>query len=263
MPEGHLIHFYAREHARLAGHRVAASSPQGRFAPEAKELDGRRLDAAEAYGKHLFHAYGGRVLHVHLGRTGTFLWFDPPAPEPRASVRLRLDTEIATLDLIAPLVCELGPPSLRDEVVATLGPDPLRDDADVGRVREAFASSRRAVGDLLLDQRVVSGVGNVLRSEALYLAGVDPRTPAPDVAFEPLWAILIPMMERAAGLGRIETTTGTARSAGRTRWVYKQRTCARCGAPIETPVVGGRAMYVCPREQARPSVEISSSGRRP
>ena len=74
MPEGNTIHRLARIHNRdFAGRRVRARSPQGRFANEAKRLDGRRFRRAEAYGKHLFHHWsGGLVVHVHLGMAGWF-----------------------------------------------------------------------------------------------------------------------------------------------------------------------------------------------
>ena len=97
MPEGHAVHRVAREHgAALAGRALAASSPQGRAAAAAARIDGRVLDRVEAHGKHLFYRFdGGAVLHVHLGRYGEFGRFEPPAPEPRATVRLRLATPAA------------------------------------------------------------------------------------------------------------------------------------------------------------------------
>jgi formamidopyrimidine-DNA glycosylase len=70
MPEGHLIHAYARRQRReLGGSAVGVSSPQGRFAREAGLLDGRTLASVEAYGKHLIYDLG-RLLHVHLGMAG-------------------------------------------------------------------------------------------------------------------------------------------------------------------------------------------------
>ena len=91
MPEGHTIHRLARRHARLlVGQRVAADSPQGRFDDGARLLDGRVLDATDAWGKHLFHRYDDLWLHVHLGLYGKFRDGVLPAPEPRGALRLRL-----------------------------------------------------------------------------------------------------------------------------------------------------------------------------
>src|SRR4028119_2243159 len=90
MPEGHTLHRLARElDARFAGDVVTASSPQGRFAEGAALLDGSTFDSAEAYGKHLFGHFGGRILHVHLGLYGTFLTTQAPPPPPRGAARPR------------------------------------------------------------------------------------------------------------------------------------------------------------------------------
>lgn len=250
MPEGHLIHHIARRHrAELTGREIAVSSPQRRFAAEAATIDGQRLDAVEAYGKHLFHRFGRWVVHVHLGQQGTFLWFPSPAPDPRQQVRLRLAAETGVADLIAPSTCRLGPFPLRDAVVSSLGPDPLREDADVDLVRKRFASDRRPIGAVLLDQSVIAGVGNVIRTEALFLEGLDPWMPAAALdrpRFDRLWATLTGIMERSAVDGRIVTVDGVGRDA---RFVYKREACRRCGATVERPIVGGRRMYRCPTEQ--------------
>src|SRR5438093_823918 len=173
MPEGNTIHWLARRHTRdLANHIVRVGSPQGRFAKEAKLLDRLRFRKAEAYGKHLFHHWqGGLVVHVHLGMAGWFYRFRGRPPEPRPTVRMRLAAEGVTIDLIGPPTCELIKESGQREIVARLGPDPLRADADSGVVLENLRRRSRPIGDALLDQRVLSGVGNIYRNEALFLAG--------------------------------------------------------------------------------------------
>ena len=109
MPEGHLLHRFARLHRDLlVGQRLQASSPQSRFAEGAARIDGHVLDDVDAYGKHLFHRFDGSVLHIHLGRQGTLLWLNAPPPPARGSVRLRMSAETGAADLIAPLRCELG-----------------------------------------------------------------------------------------------------------------------------------------------------------
>ena len=181
MPEGNTIHRLARIHNRdFAGRKVAASSPQGRFAREAKRLDGRRFRRAEAYGKHLFHHWsGGLVVHVHLGMAGWFYRYARRVPQPKDTVRLRLATSSVTTDLIGPPTCELMPEFARRALLARLGPDPLRRDFDPERAWETLRRRpRRAIGDALLDQRVLAGVGNIYRNEALFLEGIHPLRPA-------------------------------------------------------------------------------------
>ena len=176
MPEGHTLHRLARDlDAAFGGRRVAVSSPQGRFADSAALVDGTVVRRAEAAGKHLFVELGGeRVLHVHLGLIGSFDVHPGVAdvPLPVGQVRLRLVSRdggpASYADLRGAIVCELVTPARRDEVVGRLGPDPLRSDADPGRAWQRISRSQRPIGDLLLDQEVLAGVGNVYRAELLF-----------------------------------------------------------------------------------------------
>lgn len=248
MPEGHLIHRYAREqHAALAGQVLAVSSPQGRFDPG--PYDGRRLRAVEAYGKHLlYHLDGSATLHVHLGMRGLFLRHDQPAAAPRSGVRLRLAGPHVAYDLIAPIRCEPltadGERALRD----SLGPDPLRADADPAEAVRRLAAARGAVGAAVLDQGVWAGIGNAWRAELLFLAGLDPDTRGvgPETARR-LWDLAV----RYLALGRDAGQVVSDPAAPDERWVYKRPACRRCGAPVRVWELGGRAAYACPVDQPR------------
>ncbi len=223
MPEGNTIHWLARVHTRdFAGRRVRAASPQGRFAREARRLDGRRFEAAEAYGKHLFHRWsGGLVVHVHLGMAGWFYRYAAPAPPPRPTVRLRLATREVTTDLIGPPTCELIPEFARRKLLARLGPDPLRRDFDPDRALAALAKRpRRTIGDALLDQRVLAGVGNIYRAEALFLTGIHPKRPSASLSaeeWERLWKTVRALMRRGAvrGTHPDDRAPGTAGASAR------------------------------------------------
>lgn len=254
MPEGHLIHHLAEAHAReLAGATTRASSPQGRFARQAAMLDGRTLDEVKPFGKHLFYRWGNDVVHVHLGKQGLFLEFPTPGPPPRAGVRLRLEGEHTTIDLIAPRVCELGTREMCEEIVSRLGPDPLRQESVGADVVDAMVGTSRPIGAVLLDQSVVSGVGNVLRAEVLSVARIHPSTPANRLtrdALARLWEELVTLMRRSKELGRIRTIDADAElSDADTRFVYKQERCRRCGTRVEVAQIGGRTSYACPRCQ--------------
>jgi DNA-formamidopyrimidine glycosylase len=263
VPEGHTIHRLAREHARLlAGRQVAASSPQGRFAAGAGQLTGRAVEDVEPYGKHLFYAFSGEVLlHVHLGLYGAFLGGSGPPPEPRGAVRLRMTTAEHWIDLRGPTACELFTPAERDAVLARLGPDPLRRDADPEQAWRRLSASRRAIGELLMDQSVLAGVGNVYRAEALHRAGISPFRAGrelPREVWDALWLDLRGLLRAGVRAGHIVTTergdrerrSGPARSEDRF-YVYRRHAlpCRRCGTAVSTQVMAGRNLFWCPQCQ--------------
>jgi endonuclease-8 len=164
MPEGHTLHRLARRHQALFARRpVAVSSPQGRFAESAALLDGQVLTRAEAHGKHLFHRFGpDLVVHVHLGLYGTFDEGELPAPEPRGKLRLRFVGETHFADLRGPTACELLTRAEVKAIRERLGPDPLRRDFDPERVWERISRSASPLATLLMDQKVLAGVGHYL-----------------------------------------------------------------------------------------------------
>jgi formamidopyrimidine-DNA glycosylase len=264
VPEGHTLHRIARDHTiRFRGRPVAASSPQGRFVDGAALVDGRVLTRAEAYGKHLFHDYGGGVLlHVHLGLYGAFVSGDGEPPPARGALRLRLVGSGGWADLRGATVCELLTPGERRALLTRLGPDPLRRNADGSSVRAAVARRSIAVGALLMDQSVLAGVGNVYRAEMLFRARVDPFLPGRDVdgdRIDSLWADLVTHMRAGVRTGRIVTTEPVDRARPRGRasdddryYVYRRTglPCRVCGTPIATAELAGRNVFWCPHCQA-------------
>jgi formamidopyrimidine-DNA glycosylase len=262
MPEGHAIHRFARLHrARLAGRRFAVSSPQGRFADGAARLDGRRLEGVDAAGKHLFYRWeGGLTLHVHLGLYGKFRVFDGTPPEPTPNTRLAMTGHDVTLYLAGPADCSLVDPDEEEAIRSRLGPDPL-DDGRAGAADFAARLARRSVpiGAALLDQKVAAGIGNVYRSELLFLEGIDPRRRASEVgedAARRLWERTVAEMSRGQRAGRI-VTVDPAEVGGRSRrdldrderlYVYGREDlpCRRCGAAVTRQESAGRWIWSCP-----------------
>lgn len=264
MPEGNTIHRLARIHTRdFGGRLLRVTSPQGRFASEASRLDGRRFLRAQAHGKHLFHHWsGGLVVHVHLGMAGWFYRFRSRMPEPRPTVRMRLAATEVVTDLIGPPTCEIIPEFARRALIARLGSDPLRADFDPDRVREALARRpRRAVGDALLDQAVLAGVGNIYRNEALFLAGIHPLRPSGSITeaeWNLLWRTIRKLMRRGVVQRQTRTVLSTetahplsGRGAEDDFYVYQQAICRRCAAPISEFPLSARRMFACPRCQPR------------
>ena len=266
MPEGHVIHRYARSHGdALGGRVVTASSPQGRFAAGAELIDGRRLESVDAHGKHLFYRWeGGTTLHVHLGLFGRFRIHRSSPPPPTDATRLALSTGGVVVYLSGPTVCEMIDPGTEEVLRARLGPDPLVPGKRKGVApSEAFVANmaRRSIpaGAALLDQRVIAGLGNIYRAEALFLEGIDPHLPAkkidPDRALD-LWDTSVQLLRRGVRSGRIVTVdpdeVGARRRSdlGRTErlYVYKRRSepCRRCGAAVKRTEMANRLLWWCP-----------------
>lgn len=259
MPEGHTIHRAARLQRPLLVGECRVSSPQGRFADGAAVLDGTRLAAIDAYGKHLIYRWeSGALLHVHLGLFGRFLTSTTPPPPPRSSVRCRIEGPKECVDLIGPTACELIDPAGLDTLLGRLGPDPLRDDAPQAFLERA-ARSRRPIGDLVLDQSFIAGIGNVYRAEGLFLCGIDPHREArslTDPQRGALWETFCQVLRAGERAGRIVTTDpheiGVTRSRMRRRdrtYVYGQDTCRRCDAAVRQEMRGGRRLWWCPECQ--------------
>ncbi len=284
MPEGHTIHALAERVRRAFGGRpVAACSPQGRFA-EAARLDGARVLDARAYGKHLFVDVEAEILHVHLGLIGSFPVLPlagAPAAPPVGRVRLRLVGDDHVADLRGPLICALTTPEHRDAVVAALGPDPLDPNAAEGRGWDRLRRSRRTVAELLLDQGVAAGLGNVYRCEVLHRHRLDPYSPGSALtraSWEALWTDLVRLLPLGVAFGQIVTMPDdiveaerllardavsdyTASLTGERLGDYFERrfavyqrageACPRCGHAIRADKVGGRTLYWCPSCQDR------------
>jgi endonuclease-8 len=270
MPEGHTIHRIARDHGKLlAGRVITVSSPQGRFEADAERIDGAVLERIMPHGKHLFYEWStGEVGHVHLGLFGKFrVRRTAESPEPIGQVRMRLQTEpdgergeYVTVDLAGPTACTIDPPSVRREILARLGPDPIRPGSRPDAMIDRIQRSSRGIGDLLMDQSVVAGIGNVYRAEALFVAGMHPLRPGTDCAteeLEALWSTAQGMLRQGVKDNRIVTVRrddlGIAPNVrvkrGEATYAYKRDRCLLCGDEIRRIEIAGRTCYFCPTHQ--------------
>jgi endonuclease-8 len=276
MPEGHTLHRLARDLTEsFAGRPVRVGSPQGRFAAEARQLDGQVLEGARAWGKQLFVEFPGeRYIHIHLGLIGGLRLTSYDAgsgqgvPPPVGQVRLRLVGEGAVADLRGATACDLWTRDQVDACVAKLGPDPLRAPDDGGDPLRAWARisrSRRSIGSLLMDQTVVAGVGNVYRAELLFRHRVDPYRRGDTLTRKQwlaMWADLVALMNDGVAKNRIDTVRfeHTPETMGRAPrvddhggevYVYRRtgQPCHVCGSVVRTAELEGRNLFWCPRCQ--------------
>ncbi len=324
MPEGHSVHRIARQFAlHFVGKRIAASSPQGRFAAGAAELDGHELVDSRAVGKQMFLEFDhARWLRVHLGMYGAWDFageitadattasangrmgqtnqrgtvldaagedslrsigapritrlrmaeqekLEPATatfpPEPVGAVRVRLLADDAVADLRGPTACEVLSPEEVQAAIAKLGPDPLVDSPKKGEDRFTAAVLKKPtpIGLLLMDQSVVSGIGNVYRAELLFRARIDPHTPGRLLSEETvraLWKDWSKLLKSGVKLGQMMTMDGLTKKqyaealAHRDdrHWVYHRdgKPCRVCGTPIAMELAAGRKLYWCPKDQS-------------
>jgi endonuclease-8 len=271
MPEGDTIFRAAR-----SLHRVLAGHPVTRFEtayahPDRVNVDtpivGRIIERIESAGKHILMRFSGDlILRTHMRMNGSWHLYRHGEKWWRGehAMRVRIDTagwvavafNVPVAEFVTPRQLETRGP------VAELGPDLLgqafdRDEA----VRRILASGHRAIANTLLDQRIVAGIGNVYKSEVLFLSGVHPEVPSSAVA----QATLEQMMDVARGLLADNVKDGTSGQIQTYRslrqwnkasehddsvWVYGRRgkPCRKCGTPIEMKKMGleARSTYWCP-----------------
>jgi endonuclease VIII len=328
MPEGHSVHRITRQFARnFVGKQVSVSSPQGRFAEGAQQLDGHVMTDARAVGKQMFLEFdNGLWLRVHLGMYGAWDFageilmdatiaasngrmgqtnqrgtvldsavFDTAGenslssigaprrtrvrmseqekqtddvdtfpPDPVGQVRVRLLTDTVSADLRGPTACEVLDPARVDATIAKLGPDPHTDNSQEAEERFTSVVRRKPtpIGLLLMDQSVVSGIGNVYRAELLFRARINPHRPGKSLSDEEvrgLWRDWAHLLEIGVATGQMMTmddldgedyVKAMANQADR-HWVYKREglPCRVCGTNITMEEMGARKLYWCPFDQ--------------
>jgi len=248
MPEGDTIHRAARRlQTAFAGRtieRSEAPSPRSPIHHRASELEGRTLERAEARGKHLLaHFSGGLVLHSHLGMSGRWrIAADGRMPYGKPWLLLASGRAVAsqTGGQILRLVSESR--ARNDPGLMQLGPDPLGGGFDpheaAGRLLEMGAG--REIGEALMDQRIIAGIGNAIRNEALFRAEVSPWRAVEDLDAEEAERV-VRENERVMKV--------SLKRGRRPRSIYRgtRERCPRCGGAIRSRGQGdaNRTAYWC------------------
>jgi endonuclease-8 len=272
MPEGDTVFLAAQTlHRFMAGRlvtRFESVYPALTRIAEDHPIVGRTIESVSARGKHLLIVFSGDlVLRTHLRMNGS--WHIYPAgarwKRPARDMRVLVETaEACAVGFNVP-VAELlsGRELARHRQLQALGPDLLGEAFDRGEaIRRIRARARDPIADVLLDQRVIAGIGNVFKSEILFVAGIDPFTPVSALGDADLERIIGIGLEqlRMNVMSRSQTL---ARSVGRrtTRrldpdaklWVYGRggKACRTCGATIQSKKTGldARLTYWCPQCQ--------------
>ncbi len=267
MPEGDTI-WRAAERLRpaLAGARLE------RF--DAPRLVGDRprpgtiVEDVEAVGKHLLvHFAGGLSLDTHMRMTGSWHLYRSGQRWTKPAHLLRCRIAVPGWEAVcfsAPVVRtyrrdgRAGPLGMAEDPVAHLGPDLCRADADLDEVlarMDRHPEPGTTIAEVLLDQTVAAGIGNVYKSEVLFACGLDPFTPL-SVVPVPLRRQLVEvascLLRRNLSTSRRTTVAGPPGSVA----VYRRarQPCRRCGTPIGMARHGAqaRSTYWCPTCQRPP-----------
>jgi endonuclease-8 len=274
MPEGDTIHRAAATLHRAIGGQVVTRFES--VLPKLTRVDadtplaGRILERVEARGKHLLIWFSGDlVLRTHMRMNGSWHIYRPGERWQRPHRDMRIVIETAAMHAVAftvPVAEFLTSRELAGhDLVAELGPDPLSDTFDPDRAIERMqAQGDTEIADVLLDQRVIAGIGNVFKSEVLFGARVNPFVPVSRLTREQLQTIVdvATRFMRANVVSGFSRTTGMRRTTGRADpsarlWAYGRggQPCRRCGTPISRQKQGpfARSTYWCARCQSNPT----------
>jgi len=282
VPEGDTVHRTAdRLDAALRDAALERAELRWPSVPQV-DLAGSRTLEVVARGKHLLHRFDtGTTLHTHLRMEGQWRVEHPgPATERalrRHDLRAALLTEQWSALGLRLGMLDLVPTAREAELVGHLGPDVLGPDWDATVAAARVTASEGLIGDTLLDQRVLAGIGTFWASEILFIERVLPWTPARDLDRERVLAMLERLhrlMAAARGSGW-QATTGIQRS-GEEAYVHARsgRPCRRCGDTVRVANTGAaprqRTLFSCPTcqgglaptDDGRPQRPLGSGKRR-
>jgi endonuclease-8 len=228
---------------------------------------GTDLAVHDADGENSMHSIGApRRTRVRMAEQEKEIdQLDTFPPEPVGQVRVRLLTDTVSADLRGPTACEVLDPAQVDAVMNRLGPDPQLDDTPAAEARfvETVRKKPTRIGLLLMDQSVVSGIGNVYRAELLFRARINPHAPGKSLSEESLrslwrdWAHLLAIGVATGQMMTMDDLDGDAyvlamKNRADRHWVYKREglPCRICGTHITLEEMGARKLYYCPSCQA-------------
>lgn len=224
--------------------------------PERAGVDGEHEDSIASIG-------APRLARLRAGEQETATEAVDFPPEPVGQVRVRILTDTVVADLRGPTACEVLEPAEVAALAERLGPDPEAPTESRRKAEDRFVArasrSNQPIGQLLMDQSVVAGIGNVYRAELLFRARIDPHRPGSAVTddeLRALWRDWVKLLRIGVETGQMLTIDGlrgarrAAALANRAdrHWVYKREglPCRRCGTSVALETMQGRKLYWCP-----------------
>lgn len=267
MPEGDTIDRIAKVMRQTLGADSITGARGRRGGARVERVIGSTVASVSARGKHLLVGFdNGLTLHTHLGMAGTWHRY-----RPDERWRRRAGEAVAVLETGSAVAVCFAAPTVElletralpvHPVLSRQGPDLVDPDVDLEEAVARLRASPKGIAEAVLDQGVVAGLGNVYRSEVLFLAGQDPFVAAADVpagrAREVLAMAHGLLRANTGGGGRVTMADASgappdaspAGSRVRSRWAYRRagRPCRRCGTPIRSAALGRppRRLYWCP-----------------
>ncbi|MEA2230137.1 MAG: endonuclease [Solirubrobacteraceae bacterium] len=254
MPEGDTIRHAVTRIRPVLLHRVPdeIATPHPRFGMDRwpEKLAGRAVEEVDAHGKHLFIRWeGDLVIHSHLRMTGWWGVTPTGARWRKSPRRAWLVIRAAGHDVVqidGPVLELMTAARARfDQRLAALGPDVLADEFDADRFLRRLREDdpTRPIGDALLDQRTIAGLGTIWRSEGCHAAGIDPWRATAEVTDAEAMAVVEAVRPRMARSGREGYEPRDIRVYG-----HGGRPCSRCGTLVRSSTLGenNRRTYWCP-----------------
>lgn len=251
MAEGPVVHYYVRRLRRVLLHTdVTISFGTKALKAREKEFKNIRITAIEAHGKQFrIYCSNGTIILIHLLMWGSWSIYPKNRPWDKPRDRARIVFHTPTHDAVAfsaPVVKVLTAHELENDKWGNLGPDPLRSDFSFKEFTKRLNTQNgKEIGEVLLNQQVISGIGNILRIEILFYAHIHPRrlvhtltNPEKNEIIRWTFKLSQTWLQE---MGKNKSWLQIYRSAG--------KPCPVCGTPIQFFRQAGRVTYACPRCQ--------------
>ncbi len=235
-------------------------SPQGKFSEGASLLNLKCCETVEAIGKHLLYRFqNNRTLHIHLGLFGRVRKYPLPLKPPKGAVRVRLASKTHFVDINGPTICEVLDQSGVDALFNRIGPDVLRADANPEISFQKIQRSALPIGQLIMDQSIMAGIGNIYRTEILWRQAIHPAIPGKAISrhtFNCIWAdaaYLLAIGVKSNAIVTVDAQLFSKKKLGEKYNIFGTTSCPKCKGDVKRLEINKRKAFVCDRCQPLPN----------